>query len=95
MSETQRQFAYGKDTIEDCACPAVAAGYSPGSGDVSTRVAEEYDDMVRTWGYANADSTLSEERAKKCWLAALERLENRGLYGQDVARDIAEELDWI
>lgn len=90
-----RYFAYGKDTVAGCDCPAVRAGYQPGSGDASTGVAEWYDAIVRELGFRNADSILSEEKAKAAWLKTIERLEEENEVGVSTAREIAHDLGWV
>lgn len=99
MSESEsKEFAYGKDTIGDCACPAVKAGYDPGSGDESTVLAEEFDAMVVSVGAANAQSTVSEPFARKAWLKAIRNIKQR--FGADsteyaIGVEIAEKNGWL
>ena len=99
MTVTQYdRYAYGKDTIGDCPCPATAAGYTPGNGDASTTAAEWYDNLVRQMDYSTADSTLPEPDAKEAWLKTIDQLTHR--YGPDsnvveTAEKIAEELGWL
>lgn len=94
MSEHQ-QFAYGKDTMGDCPCPAVAAGFSPASGDGSLTAAEWYDDAVYQLDLENADSILSESDAETAWSEMISSLEKRDMpESVEVAREIADELGW-
>lgn len=91
-------FAYGKDTVGDCECPAVRAGFSPGSGDETTAPAERYDEVVRELGYDNSFSTLTEEEAKDAWLTMIDQL--KGHYHEDfegvrAAEEVAETLGWL
>ncbi|UBF21453.1 hypothetical protein HRTV-21_gp87 [Halorubrum virus HRTV-21] len=98
MSTQNRNFAYGKDTIGGCCCPAVAAGFAPNTGDESTEIAETYDYYVGEFGYENADSTLTEEEAREVWLAAVESIEQDEYAAERKARvgkDIAEDLGWL
>lgn len=97
MSQS-RQFAYGKDTIGECECPAVAAGFEPRTGDDSTMPAEMYDEQVRELGFTSARSTIDESDAKKAWLKMIQKME-RFPYANDVnletAKNVAEELGWM
>jgi hypothetical protein len=98
MTETQRErYAYGKDYIGDCPCPAAAAGYSPKNGDESTKAAEFYDDLIRQGDVSAPDSTVPAETAKEMWLDTIEKLRDR--YGDkgpvEAAEDIADELGWL
>lgn len=91
-------FAYGKDTVGSCECPAVQAGYSPGNGDDSSEVAAWYDETVEMLGYSNARSIITEEKAKKAWLEAIEAVEEDASTSNEhaeVAREIAEVLGWL
>jgi len=93
------KFAYGRDEVQSCKCPASSAGYSPLQGDSSTIVAEEYDSIVVT-RFSDGDkvSVIREEKAKKAWLQAVEKMAQR--YGEgsefyQTAVDVAEELGWM
>lgn len=93
-----RYFAYGKDTIGDCECPAVRAGFSPGTGDKTTAPAEWYDGVVRDLGFSSPHSTIEEEKAKTAWLKTIEQL--KGRYHEDsevvrAAEEVAEDLGWL
>lgn len=98
MTET-RQFAYGKDEMDGCPCPAVAAGYSPASGDSSIEPAEWYDSVIKSEFRSATEpySPLSEEEAREAWNMTIEQLTGR--YGRDseivqTAEEIANELGW-
>lgn len=101
MSQTQQEFAYGKDTIQGCECPARAAGFAPSDGDESIAVAEWYDCAVKDVGNANYSSIISEQEAKEAWLEMIDQMEKRtaSIYKAErdlkVAREIAEELGWL
>ena len=98
---SQRKFAYGRDKVGGCKCPASTAGYDPSSGEESTVVAEQYDEIL----YSNEifkkhqdDRIINEEKAKEAWLQAVERTAQ--YYGENsnfhqVAVNIAEELGWM
>ena len=98
MSTQNRNFAYGKDTIGGCCCPAVAAGYAPNTGDESTEIAETYDYYVRELDLDNADSIITEKEARQAWLAAVESIDQDEYAADQKARlgeDIAEDLGWL
>jgi len=95
----RRRFAYAKDRINGCECPAVAAGYQPSSGDDSLLVAETYDGIVRDRELGSANCIIDEDTAKEAWLAAIEDIRER--FPDDnhesitAAEDVAEELGWL
>ena len=101
MSQTQQQFAYGKDTIQGCECPARAAGFAPSDGDESTAVAEWYDSAVKDVGNTHYSSIISEQKAKEAWLEMIDQMEKRvdsiykGERDLQIAREIADELGWL
>lgn len=97
MAET-KQFAYGKNTIAGCECPAVAAGFEPASGDDSILAAEMYDEQVAENGFTNAQSIINEEAAKESWLAMIEKMDRLSYGNYDnlqVAKDVAEKFGWL
>lgn len=93
------RFAFGYDTVDDCPCPATAAGYNPMQGDDSTTVAEEYDDIIYE-ERDTAEGTVDAATAREAWLEAVRRIERRNSaddYWTDkaeVGREIAAELGW-
>jgi isopentenyl phosphate kinase len=96
MSQTQTMFAYGRDEINECTCPAVTAGYEPASGDNSLTPAEQYDEQIERLGFAtDLKGVVSEDQAKRAWLSMLNRMKTQEISGHKVAEEIAEELGWI
>ena len=94
-----RQFAFGMNEIDDCECPAVAAGHKPGlgNGDV-TAVAEKYDEQVKNIliqkGRDVEDrGTVHADVAKKAWNDVI-RVFEYDVVKRDVAVRIAKELGW-
>ena len=96
MSQYNR-FAYGYDTVDDCPCPALAAGFSPNSVDGSIEIAEEYDEILKE-KYEKHEGTVTEEQAKAAWFEAIEVFEKKNdtyYHGTvEVGEQIARELGW-
>lgn len=93
----EKRFAYDGDTRNGCACPAVAAGFSPESVDGTTLAAEVYDSKVHELEFGDDSSTIPEEKAKEAWLEAVEELEQLREEGHRTikyANIVAEELGW-
>ena len=93
MNEEKR-FAYGDDTVDDCPCPAVAAGYSPNSADESTVSAEWYDEMVERLYPEEDEGIISEEKAKEAWNKAINEMEIREDPAVETAKEIKNKLNW-
>lgn len=100
-NDDNNQFAFGADKHNGCACPALAAGFSPSSGrDRSLEPAEMFDSLVRERGDEIPHSgTVPEAVAREAWLKVIEKLE--GLPNTDyraeqieVSKEIARELGW-
>jgi len=101
----QETYAFGDDSIDGSACPAVAAGRDIPNDDAALTVAEQYDSVVRE-RYGIDEGTLPSSVAKSCWDGAIEAVlldaeyyEGRDnehadyLYdAADVGREIADEL---
>jgi len=96
---SERKFAYGRDKVGGCKCPATTAGYNPSNGNSSTPVAEEYDSIVvKIISDKKAVPTVEEEKAKEAWLKAIEKMAQK--YGKEsfnykTGVDVAEELGWM
>jgi len=97
---TYNRFAYGYDTVDDCPCPAIAAGFNP-SNDDSTEIAEYYDSILKQ-KYGNIQGTITEEQAKKAWFQAIEQWESKyedneaiGNGPKEIGEQIAQELGWL
>jgi len=98
------QFAYGKNNINGCPCPAQAAGREPGH-DKSTYVTDAYDNKLQT---SPSDfGVVDEEEAKAAWMTAIEYWEQATEQATGtsnkrrcekyaaIGRDIAHELGWM
>ena len=104
MSTQKRKFAYGKNSIDGCPCPATAVGYSVDGAVL--QAAEWYDSTVVTLGYDNAHSVISEQEAKEAWNQMIDDFRqhaerasdesNRIIYERIVERaiEIRDELGW-
>lgn len=93
-----RQFAYSCDTIDGTECPATQAGFEPSSGDRSTLIALEYDEVVHKLGLIDKSCIIPEKDAKKAWLQALENFEHDDSVvdtDTETAREIADDLGWL
>jgi hypothetical protein len=80
---TQEVYAFGDDSIDGEACPAVAAGFDT-TGKVLT-IAEQYDSLVLS-RYGIDEGVLPESVAESCWNDAIaETLSNARYYeGRDL-----------
>ena len=99
------KFAYGKNHVDSCQCPAVAAGYNPDTTHSVQGVAVRYDGELRD--VSDDSGTVSEGSAKRAWQAAIEHFEHRAKqtpkqedqdwYQEraDVGKEIARELGWL
>lgn len=107
MSYGERRFAYGRNTVDGCECPASAAGYA--KDDVMTLtnahvgdLARAYDRTVR-YQLESVDpteraGTLSEADAREVWLTVLDRARSSGSVGDPLVEkgeEIARELGWL
>jgi len=104
MRESQK-FAYGKNHVDGCPCPATAAGYSPTSNPMALLVAEQYDEQLKESSSDNG--TVDEKTAKETWKAAIEYYQrtaeqipdqgDKDWYQEraDVGKEIARELGWM
>lgn len=90
------EYAYGGNTHDGCPCPAMAAGFHPDGDNDILKVAEQYDEIARTWK-SNSRGIISEEEAQEFWQDAIEQVGQ--LFGEDdtgveAGQDVAEILDW-
>lgn len=101
MSATNNtnEFAFGRNSVEDCTCPAMSAGFNPdGTGVDHTpgmlEAAEWYDTLVaETTG--EMKGTISEPFAKDMWLQMMDEMEDLDPEAYEAAEDVAAYLDWI
>jgi len=99
----ERHFAYGDNSVDNCACPAIAAGYNPNCGDMSLKIAEKYDEILRRT--RSEEGTIEESVAKEAWLDAVDyfvrEAEQSDVHTDhyhdvvSVGRDIADEHGWL
>lgn len=101
MSATNNtdEFAFGRNSVEDCQCPAMNAGFNPdGTGvdhvDGLLEAAEWYDNLVAT-ETGEIKGTISEPFAKEKWLEMMDEMEELDPEAYSAAEDVAEKLDWI
>jgi len=102
--QRQQRYAYGDNTVGDCPCPAVAAGYNL-DGDGSTAVAEQYDDFVRNRTPSD-EGIVDADTAQDAWLDAVQFFERQAERATDPdeqrhyqriaekGRVIMNDLDW-
>ena len=92
-------MAFGKNEVDGCSCPAVAAGEVLRDSSVR-RIAWRYDDLldreVKDDSSMGWFGTVSEEKAKKYWLQAIEDIEEFGdKEAAEAGQKIARELGWV
>lgn len=94
----ERHFAHGKNSYEDCTCPAMTVGYNPKNNEDVRYVANEYDSIMGERSSNGYLGVVPEEEAQEAWLKALENIRHR-LKDSDPAIEIgeriAEELGWL
>lgn len=106
--QQDREFAFGANTHDDCACPATSVGYTPDHSPY-TEVAEAYDAMARENEEVDR-GTIPEEEAKEYWLDAIAVVSDEreqairdedwsfaDMRGKEVeaGKEVAKELGWI
>jgi len=101
----EKVYAFGDDSINEFACPAVAAGRDMPDDDAALTVAEEYDSIVQL-RFGIDEGTLPESVAESCWEEAIGSILSNAEYYEgrdnehaeylydaaDVGRDIATGL---
>jgi len=93
-NDENEYFAYGKNTYDNCVCPAVAAGYDMGTDFYAHEIAGEYDIVVSNKYAESWEGIIPEEIARKAWLEAIDNIWD----DDDVAQtgeEIAKELGWL
>lgn len=102
-TDTPERFAFGRDVVDDCPCPARVAGYDTTGNLKAREIAGDYDVTVRALFNDATKGTLSAENAKEAYLQALRDMEERYIPVPDgekipeqlqIAREIAVELGW-
>jgi len=96
---TDREFAFGKNRVEDTCCPAVTAGADPEEDNVLLEATGHYDMVARE--IVDPDGSrkgvIGESDAQRAWKAMLVFYADR--YGPDSeyvesGREIAQRLGW-
>jgi len=86
------RFAVGRNVVDGCPCPALAAGYDPSQGDPSTTVAGRFDRQI------TGPTTVDREYARTVWFNVMRKL--KAQYGVEsteyqTAEDIAYTIGWL
>lgn len=102
MSQSQnRDFAFGRNEVENKSCPALTAGMDPcETGDCHIpgllEAAEWYDCTVkRNYDVSGSAGIIDESVAKSAWIEIIEDAIERDRYEAQAAIDVAVELGWI
>ena len=97
--EYDRRFAFGDNRVDDCECPAVAAGFSPERDSHLLNFIAHYDAIAQFNAKKPSTGTLSEHNSKACWLHTIRELEKSryliDLQAADAGRAVAIELGWL
>jgi len=91
------EFAFGDNEIDGVCCPAIGAGYAPNKGDVSTEVAEMYDQIAEEH-FEQIEGTAPSHEVGHCWKEAVQRTEEKYGYSSELAeaaREIADHWGWL
>jgi len=99
---TDKQFAFGENSIDGCKCPAVAAGYNLETENRNIReVVAIYDKQVKmTLKKLQNKGTVDANTAKDVWddvileCRNLNHLSEANTMRHDIAVEVAEELGW-
>ena len=98
--QSTTKYAYGRNTVGTCGCPAIVAGFNPDC-DQTAEAAEYYDDFVRDDVGEAHKGVVNEEIAKHAWMKAIDLLDQQRQdypYWEneyEAARDVAKALDWM
>lgn len=89
------RFAVGRNVVDGCPCPALAAGYDPGQTDPSTEAAGRFDRKITG---LTGRRTVDREYARKVWVDVMDEL--KAEYGVEsteyqTAEDIAHTIGWL
>ena len=99
MTETETQeaetyFAFGDDCVEDCACPAVSAGYSPHKTAFLLEFVEMYDDIVRD-EIGTSFGLVPQSMAKNAWMRTISIYETDHPQIARSGKQVADQLGWL
>jgi hypothetical protein len=101
MSQTQNpdDFAYGRNQVNDCHCPALAAGFNPENTSPDAirgmlEATEHYDSILKNRSNGERTGVVDERTAQEAWIEMLEQSLNRGWQRKNAALKVALELGW-
>jgi hypothetical protein len=89
-------FAYGRNHLDGCSCPAITAGYTEADMDDSEvfETAYNFDQIVGEMKDKHY-GIVSEERAERAWFKSIKRMKSKGKSRSvSIAREIATTLGW-
>jgi sugar phosphate isomerase/epimerase len=97
MSEQTRQFAFGRNEVDGCTCPAVTAGFDPVEGNTPglMEAAGRYDRILSRRSTKQSTGVVSEAVARDAWIEVLESAMDGENYVRRNMIDIAVELGWV
>lgn len=88
------EFAFGRNEVEHCECPAVAAGFDPSYNGLAEEAAGTFDWYMDNERPGEVYGRCSEATAKKAWLQMLDEAFENGSDYWRIALEIAVELGW-
>jgi hypothetical protein len=91
---TTRKFAHGKNEIDGCECPAVAAGFDLREERAVRDMAAKYDIEFSVPGLTKATGKLTEKEAKEGWLSAISNCD-KDSEEEKIGIKVAEKLGWL
>lgn len=99
QTESDREFAFGRNGVDNCACPAITAGMNPcGSGADHypglVEAAEWYDSIMKKQE-SSVKGTISEDVAKDAWVQVIQKAIEQDLFEAQAAIEVAIELGWV
>lgn len=101
MSATNdtNDFAFGRNCVDDCQCPAMTAGFNPDGTGVDhvpglLEAAEWYDSLVAK-DTGEMEGVIAEGFAKEKWLEMMNEMKEIDPEAYSAAENVAAYLDWI
>lgn len=91
MSDERDMYAFGKNVVGSCMCPATKAGFNTADARVN-HIAGKFDKLAGESEFVGETGTLTDNEAKELWFEVISKLDREEY--QDIAIEIAEENGW-
>ena len=88
----QDEYAYGSDEVDECICPATAAGFDTRHPPLS-KLAGRFDEQLRDGYIGFDDGTVPDNKAESAWRTAVEQAREEGRQDEvEIGETIIERL---